>query len=241
MVCNTPFFSSPSAFAVHVPVCSKSTGFPGRHKFIGTMVNCMLPPPCKNSTAYSSGMARCFRKPCSARAAMPSNSGERWLISITDMPLPRQSSSSSRMRSSTGKGSAAGPALKLCTRFTPRPATVVVPTFGDSFLLPSTTYSSSIELQIQLSVKCNSIKSYLSPALRFLLRCFSLLQLEIYTSGMEPHRRLAKLSQLSFHRFPPPNREYSTFWTAISSSLQELRPYLALSWQHLPNKVAHEC
>src|ERR1700730_12587297 len=41
------------------------------------------------------------------------------------MPLPRQSSNSSRMRSSTGKGRAAGPALKLCTRFTPRPATVV--------------------------------------------------------------------------------------------------------------------
>src|SRR5260370_27263499 len=46
-VCSTPFFSSPSAFAVHVPVCSKSTGLPGRHRFIGTMVNCMLPPPCK--------------------------------------------------------------------------------------------------------------------------------------------------------------------------------------------------
>src|SRR6266403_4173301 len=47
---------------------------------------------------------------------MLSNSGERWLISITDMPLPRQSSSSSRMRSRTGRGSAPGPALKLATR-----------------------------------------------------------------------------------------------------------------------------
>src|SRR5215813_10726269 len=48
---------------------------------------------------------------------MLSNSGERWLISITDIPEPRQSSSSSRMRSSTASGKAAGPALKLKTRF----------------------------------------------------------------------------------------------------------------------------
>src|ERR1700737_3369909 len=58
----------------------------------------------------------------------------RWLISITDMPLPCQSSNSSRMRSSTGSGSAPGPALKLCTRFTPRPATVDEPMIFD-FLL----------------------------------------------------------------------------------------------------------
>src|SRR5262245_33823313 len=48
---------------------------------------------------------------------MLSNSGERWLISITDIPEPRQSSSSSRMRSSTGSGRALGPALKLWTRW----------------------------------------------------------------------------------------------------------------------------
>src|SRR5215471_11499929 len=47
---------------------------------------------------------------------MLSNSGERWLISITDMPEPRQSSSSSRMRSRTESGKALGPALKLWTR-----------------------------------------------------------------------------------------------------------------------------
>src|ERR1700676_3244121 len=58
----------------------------------------------------------------------------RSLISITDMPLPCQSSNSSRMRSSTGSGSAPGPALKLCTLFTPRPATVEVPTIADSSL-----------------------------------------------------------------------------------------------------------
>ncbi len=40
----------------------------------------------------------------------------RWLISITDMPLPCQSSISSAACRSTGSGSAAGPALKLKTR-----------------------------------------------------------------------------------------------------------------------------
>jgi hypothetical protein len=38
------------------------------------------------------------------------------------------------MRSSTGKGSAAGPALKLWTRFTPCPETVVALTFWFAFL-----------------------------------------------------------------------------------------------------------
>src|SRR6185312_4687820 len=40
----------------------------------------------------------------------------RWLISITDVPLPRQSVSSSRACSRTSSGSAAGPAAKLNTR-----------------------------------------------------------------------------------------------------------------------------
>jgi hypothetical protein len=40
----------------------------------------------------------------------------RWLISITDAPLERQSISSSRTLSSTGSGNMAGPALKLKTR-----------------------------------------------------------------------------------------------------------------------------
>src|SRR5512147_2263093 len=44
------------------------------------------------------------------------NSGPRWLISITDMPLPRQSSISSAACRSTLSGSAAGPALKLKAR-----------------------------------------------------------------------------------------------------------------------------
>src|SRR5947208_2534749 len=63
---------------------------------------------------------------------MLSNSGERWLISITDMPEPRQSSSSSRMRSSTESGSALGPALKLWTRWSV--AEVAANEFGVGFV-----------------------------------------------------------------------------------------------------------
>ena len=44
------------------------------------------------------------------------NSLPRWLISITDMPLPCQSSISSAAWRSTGSGRTAGPALKLKTR-----------------------------------------------------------------------------------------------------------------------------
>src|SRR5215813_13339622 len=49
------------------------------------------------------------------------NALPRWLISITDMPLPRQSSISSAAWRSTGSGSAAGPAPKLKTRGIERP------------------------------------------------------------------------------------------------------------------------
>jgi hypothetical protein len=44
------------------------------------------------------------------------NSFPRWLISITDMPLPCQSSISAAAARSTGSGSTAGPALKLKIR-----------------------------------------------------------------------------------------------------------------------------
>ena len=44
------------------------------------------------------------------------NSLPRWLISITDMPEPCQSSISSAAWRSTDSGRAAGPALKLNTR-----------------------------------------------------------------------------------------------------------------------------
>src|SRR5438477_2137368 len=43
-------------------------------------------------------------------------SGPRWIISITDMPLPCQSSISSAAWRRTGSGRVAGPALKLKTR-----------------------------------------------------------------------------------------------------------------------------
>src|SRR4051812_10996124 len=44
------------------------------------------------------------------------NSLPRWLISMIDMPVPRQSSISSPARASTSAGSIAGPALKLKIR-----------------------------------------------------------------------------------------------------------------------------
>src|SRR5207249_3762563 len=47
---------------------------------------------------------------------MEMNSLPRWLISITDMPLPCQSSISAAAFCNTGSGSTAGPALKLKTR-----------------------------------------------------------------------------------------------------------------------------
>src|SRR5882672_7135308 len=51
---------------------------------------------------------------------MPMNSLPRWLISITDMPEPCQSSISLAACSSTSSGRTAGPALKLKTRFATR-------------------------------------------------------------------------------------------------------------------------
>src|SRR5215468_7985270 len=47
---------------------------------------------------------------------MPMNSLPRWLISITDMPLPCQSSISAAALRKTGSGTTAGPGLKLNTR-----------------------------------------------------------------------------------------------------------------------------
>src|SRR6187455_3265378 len=61
-------------------------------------------------------MASSSRRSFSASAAMPMNSLPRWLISITDMPLPRQSVISSPARARTSAGSIAGPALKLKMR-----------------------------------------------------------------------------------------------------------------------------
>jgi len=56
------------------------------------------------------------RSVASASAWMEMNSLPRWLISITDMPLPRQSSISSAAWRRTASGRVAGPGLKLKTR-----------------------------------------------------------------------------------------------------------------------------
>ena len=70
------------------------------------------------------GTAPCSSSaPPAARADRPrparrstTNALPRWLISITDMPVPCQSSSSSRACSRTSSGRTAGPGLKLKTR-----------------------------------------------------------------------------------------------------------------------------
>src|SRR6185312_5620889 len=61
-------------------------------------------------------MASRERRSRSASSATATNALLRWLTSITDMPLPRQSVSSARACSRTSSGSAAGPAAKLNTR-----------------------------------------------------------------------------------------------------------------------------
>src|SRR5687767_13331714 len=57
------------------------------------------------------------RRSASAVWMTDSNSFERWLISMTDMPVPLKSSISACACWSTSKGNVAGPALKLWTRF----------------------------------------------------------------------------------------------------------------------------
>ncbi len=61
-------------------------------------------------------MASSVRRSASASSAMLMNSLPRWLISITDMPLPCQSSISPAAVRRTSSGSTAGPALKLKIR-----------------------------------------------------------------------------------------------------------------------------
>ena len=60
-------------------------------------------------------MSSSARTSASAFAAMAMNSLPRWLISMTDMPLPRQSGNSARACCKTSSGNTAGPALKLNT------------------------------------------------------------------------------------------------------------------------------
>ena len=58
-------------------------------------------------------MASNSRRFASASAWIAMNSLPRWLISITDMPEPFQSSISAAAWRNTGSGRAAGPGLKL--------------------------------------------------------------------------------------------------------------------------------
>jgi hypothetical protein len=60
-----------------------------------------------------SGTASSSRKSASADLRIAPNSWPRWLISITLMPLPCQSSISDAACCSTSAGMAAGPAEKL--------------------------------------------------------------------------------------------------------------------------------
>ncbi len=107
------FFASLIDFLLHSPVSTKSIAALPRSRFIGTMAFCPIAPPCMNSTVWPAGTASSSRSSASARSAMPMKALPRWLISITDMPSPCQSSISSAAWRSTGSGSAAGPALKL--------------------------------------------------------------------------------------------------------------------------------
>src|SRR6516225_9163177 len=61
-------------------------------------------------------MSRSSRSSASASCATAVKALPRWLTSMTEVPLPCQSSSSSRTCSSTSTGSVAGPAAKLNTR-----------------------------------------------------------------------------------------------------------------------------
>src|SRR5262252_3994512 len=85
-------------------------------RFMGTIAFSAIAPPCRNSTLYLDGMASSVRRSACAFSWMPMNSLPRWLISITDMPLPCQSSISAAAVRNTGSGRTAGPGLKLKTR-----------------------------------------------------------------------------------------------------------------------------
>ena len=67
--------------------------------------------------------------PVSATLSTSSNKADRWLISITLIPDPRNESISSRAFSSTGSGRDAGPELKLKIR--PFAIGIINPNCGD--------------------------------------------------------------------------------------------------------------
>src|SRR5258706_15837326 len=61
-----------------------------------------------------------LRRSEAAPSINASNSFERWLISMTDIPVPLKSSNSACACSSTSRGRVPGPGLKLNTRFVMR-------------------------------------------------------------------------------------------------------------------------
>ncbi|MCY1368376.1 hypothetical protein D9M69_553530 [compost metagenome] len=99
-------------FWLQLPVTTKSTA-PPRERFSGTMAFSARPPPCMNRMRKWAGTASSSRRSDSAASMMDLNSLPRWLISITLMPLPCQSSISAAACCSTSAGMAAGPAEKL--------------------------------------------------------------------------------------------------------------------------------
>jgi len=99
-------------FCDQAPVTTKSAA-PPRDRFSGTIAFSARPPPCMNRMRKSAGTASSSRRSASAASAIEMNSRPRWLISITLMPEPCQSSISAAACCRTSSGSAAGPAEKL--------------------------------------------------------------------------------------------------------------------------------
>jgi len=107
--------ASPADFLDQAPLTTTSTAPPGRSRdrFSGTMAFSASPPPCMNRMRNCAGTASSVRRSASAVSAIEMNSLPRWLISITLMPEPCQSSISAAAWRSTSSGSTAGPAEKL--------------------------------------------------------------------------------------------------------------------------------
>ena len=82
-------------------------------RFIGIAANCVVAPPCRNSTSCVSGTPSRRLKRSRASRYISLNWLPRWLISMTDMPQPCQLSSSACAFLRTASGSCAGPAAKL--------------------------------------------------------------------------------------------------------------------------------
>src|SRR5512137_372632 len=108
--------ASPTAFSPQAPVTRYWAAFPFSMRFMGIWAKSAEAPPWRKRISCDAGTARSSRRSERASSWTASYSLPRWLCSMTDMPLPARSSSSSRARSSAGRGSAAGPALKFILR-----------------------------------------------------------------------------------------------------------------------------